>query len=331
MLKRLFGDGLKRLYNSTLGCELTVVSQNNEVVVSRVVRGTPAHFSGKLAEGDLVVAINGEATNAAEQLWQAWWMDEEIGSPVWLKICPHDSKAGTSVAVCLVRCAEQPLGKPKPSEGCVGVGLDGRAPSVAYLEEGGAAWLALLAPAQIPAPILQLDHITMIDGQSVESAQRAMTLLSGRAFSRVHLTVIRKGAAQRVTVVRSPRLEGSEMDAAVEYRMQLARTPALPPSLRHCRRNIPEVEPPLIGSTSCIRQAAAHCLMVGSPKMILLGADGTHISEEARWVAVALVCSLLAPALDDPAPNDIDAAAEEWTEKGLVNSLCAGKHVPCEP
>jgi hypothetical protein len=74
--------------------------------------------------------------------------------------------------------------------------------------------------------------------------------------------------------------------------------------------------------------------MAKSPKMILLGADGAdgaHISEEARWVAVALVCSLLAPAPDDPAPTDIDAATEGWSEKSLVNSLCAGKDVPCEP
>ena len=46
--------------------------------------------------------------------------------------------------------------------------------------------------------------------------------------------------------------------------------------------------------------------MAQSPKMILLGtegADGTHLTAETRWVAVALVCSFLAPALDDARGN----------------------------
>jgi len=289
MLKRyFFGDGRQRLYNASLGCELAVDSNSGEAVVARIEHGTPAHWCGRLAEGDRVISINGEqvATCAAE-LWQAVWMDEEVGSPVWLKVAPCNG-AGT-LSVCLLRCGEDSSGKRTPlstenkREGCVGIELDQGVTTVAHLEEGGAAWLALLAPAILPAPILPQDKIVMIEGETVASASRAKAMLSGRAFSRVHLSVIRKGTPQRVTLVRSPRLQGHEMDAAVEYRMESSRTPALPPSLRHGRRNIAgsEVEPPLIGATSCIREAAAHSLMAQSPKMLLIGSEeaSAHITE----------------------------------------------------
>ena len=121
-----------------------------------------------------MVAINGELLASTDPaLWQAWWMDEEVGSGLWLKISPvNSSKAGT-IDLCLVRCGEAGLGKRRPSaedsrEGCVGVECDGSGSArIEHLAEGGAAWLALLAPAQIPPPALAGDVLVMIEGETL--------------------------------------------------------------------------------------------------------------------------------------------------------------------
>jgi len=144
------------------------------------------------------------------------------------------------------------------------------------VQEGGAAWLALLKPAQIPPPVLAGvytqththtnthtnththththtpgDVITAIDGEplvitseggapwglAITSEGGALSLkaakarLSGPAFSRVQLSVARKGAVQRTGIVMSPRLTGAETDDAVAYRMQAARIPEAPETL----------------------------------------------------------------------------------------------------
>ena len=315
-------DGRKRLYSWTVGCELSIDEKGGEVLVSRITRNTPAHFCGKLAEGDRVMALNGEPLEGTSlERWQACWMDEDLGSPIWLKVAPHNTvKAGATIDVCLVRCGEEGTVKRKPPEsqreGCVGVVFEDTDQSlspcggacVAHLEDGGAAWLQILAPAQIPPPLLAGDVITIIDGETIAegAVARAKLLLSGPAFSRAHISIMRKSATMRMTIVRSPRLQGTEQDAAVEYRMDASRIPALPPSLRSGRRHIPTDEPPTIGRTSSIREAAAHSLMAQGPRLLLLGTEDveqTEFGEETRWVAVALVCALLAPAPADPLPE----------------------------
>ena len=151
------------------------------------------------------------------------------------------------------------------------------------VQEGGAAWLALLKPAQIPPPVLAGmytqththtnthihthihtrtharthththtgDVITAIDGEPLvitseggapwglaitseggaSCLKAAKARLSGPAFSRVQLSVARKGAVQRTGIVMSPRLTGAETDDAVAYRMQAARIPEVPETL----------------------------------------------------------------------------------------------------
>lgn len=249
--------------------QLAVDEKSGEVHVSRIARGTPAHYCGKVAEGDRVVAINGEALASTDpEAWQQWWLDDDLGSPIWLKVVPYNSKkTGDTVDVCLVRYGEDSFGKRKPSteaqrEGCIGVEFDESGSArVVHLEEGGAGWLALLAPAQIPAPVLAGDTITMVDGETIGEggATRAKKLLAGPAFSRVHFSVTRKGSTQRVMMVRSPRLHGTEQDDAVAFRMDVSRMPAMPPSLRHDRRCVPTVEPPAIGV--CV-QCVCACVSV---------------------------------------------------------------------
>ena len=203
--------------------QLAVDGERGEVVITRIARGTPAHFCGRLAEGDRLISINGEPLASTDlELWQAWWLDEDLGSPMWLKVAPYSARrTGETAEVCVVRCGEDALGQRTPSagarEGCVGVEFDSTGSArVSHLEEGGAAWLALLKPAQIPPPLLAGDVITIIDGDIVGEggAARAKGLLSGPAFSRVHLSVARKGAVVRTVMVRSPQLTGAEMDDA---------------------------------------------------------------------------------------------------------------------
>jgi hypothetical protein len=71
--------------------------------------------------------------------------------------------------------------------------------------------------------------ITSEGGASCLKAAKAR--LSGPAFSRVQLSVARKGAVQRTGIVMSPRLTGAETDDAVAYRMQAARIPEVPETL----------------------------------------------------------------------------------------------------
>jgi hypothetical protein len=71
--------------------------------------------------------------------------------------------------------------------------------------------------------------ITSEGGASCVKATKAR--LSGPAFSRVQLSVARKGAVQRTGIVMSPRLTGAETDDAVAYRMQAARIPEVPETL----------------------------------------------------------------------------------------------------
>ena len=80
------------------------------------------------------------------------------------------------------------------------------------------------------------DIITAIDGEPLvitseggaSCLKATMARLSGPAFSRVQLSVARKGAVQRTAIVRSPRLTGAATDDAVAYRMQAARIPEVP-------------------------------------------------------------------------------------------------------
>ncbi len=210
-------------------------------MISRIAHGTPAHFCGRLAEGDRVLSINGEPLASTDpELWQTWWLDEDLGSPLWLKVAPYSArKTGETAEVCVLRSGEDGLGRRTPSagarEGCVGVEFDSAGSArVSHLWEGGAAWLALLKPAQIPPPLLADDVITVIDGEVVgeEGTARARMLLSGPAFSRVHLSVARKGAVVRTVVVRCQKLTGAEMDDA-------GKPVSGPPALQHRTPRLP--------------------------------------------------------------------------------------------
>ena len=78
--------------------------------------------------------------------------------------------------------------------------------------------------------------------------------------------------------------------------------------------------------------------MAHGPRLLLLGTGGiedTRFQDEHRWVAVALVCSLLAPQQGDPveevpspasrnsSSSTLDAEVDVWTERAFVNALCA--------
>ncbi len=48
------------------------MDKSGEAVISRIERNTPAHFCGRLAEGDRLLAINGEPLVGTDiELWQA--------------------------------------------------------------------------------------------------------------------------------------------------------------------------------------------------------------------------------------------------------------------
>jgi C-terminal processing protease CtpA/Prc len=48
------------------------LDKSGEAVISRIERNTPAHFCGRLAEGDRLLAINGEPLVGTDiELWQA--------------------------------------------------------------------------------------------------------------------------------------------------------------------------------------------------------------------------------------------------------------------
>ena len=300
-------------------------AKSGAVVVHRVDHGTPAHFCSKIAVGDRVVSLNGHALADTDiELWAAWWMeDEDIGSPVWLQIEPCNTPRKGFLDVCLVRGETVVKGAQSPAlQCCVGVelcrvsddGAEGGGVRVAHLVEGGAAWLAVLAPAQVPPPLLAGDLVTIVDGAALadtgpEKVITASKLLAGPPFTRVHLTVHRKGGVHRMTLVRSSQMRGALMDDAVEYRMRMARMPALPPRNRQGRRMIQTSRgegPPNIGGMS-VREAAAHAVMCRSPARLLEG-DAVPLSAETRWLFVALVCRLLA---DQAQAAQAQAGAQE--------------------
>ena len=282
--------------------------KSGAVVVHRVDHGTPAHFCSKIAVGDRVLSLNGHALAETDaELWATWWMeDEDIGSPVWLQIEPCNTPRKGFLDVCLVRGETVVKGAQSPAlQCCVGVelcddGAEGGGVRVAHLAEGGAAWLAVLAPAQVPPPLLAGDLVTIVDGTALADTGpgkviTASKLLSGPPFTRVHFTVHRKGGVHRMTLVRSSQMRGALLDDAVEYRMRMARMPALPPRNRQGRRMIQTSRgegPPNIGGMS-VREAAAHAVMCSSPARLLEG-DAVPLSAETRWLFVALVCRLLA-------------------------------------
>jgi hypothetical protein len=53
-------------------CAQLAVEKSGEAVITRIEGNTPAHFCGRLAEGDRVLSINGEPLVGTDnELWQA--------------------------------------------------------------------------------------------------------------------------------------------------------------------------------------------------------------------------------------------------------------------
>eukprot|EP00961_Rhodomonas_salina_P046400 622690-Rhodomonas_salina.3 len=143
----LLEDKYDLFYSPSLGCELSLDRKSGDAIISKIDRVGAAAFCCSLGIGDRVVGIDGrDILGLHNEIWLPRWQEGQPGDPLWIQA--KQAKEGKMRNVCLVRLDPEQLPAPAPctTPACLGLQLVKREDhmEVEEVDEGGAAWLAML-------------------------------------------------------------------------------------------------------------------------------------------------------------------------------------------
>uniref|UniRef100_A0A7S1EKM4 PDZ domain-containing protein n=1 Tax=Hemiselmis andersenii TaxID=464988 RepID=A0A7S1EKM4_HEMAN len=224
-----------------IGCKINT-NDKNELFVREVIPGGPAALSCEIANGDVLLSVDGVMVMGETPEEVARRIVGPEGQPITMAFrIKRRSEQGSSVVeknVTLVR--QQPFTmSDRLITGQVGLGVelakvDGGLMEVRKLADGGSACLS--------GRLVEGDIITSVDGRDISqmpSAERPQQLL-GTPYTRLTLSVVRATPQGRkhlvLDLVRTVPLQGEYLLKYAAYRNALAHAilpPVPPPQLHH--------------------------------------------------------------------------------------------------